>query len=185
MPFEDPLSVSSLLGVGEGGVVVCGCANRSPLDQMEHLIDGPSAAAAAANLSGGHSNDPLGAVRPLGALLLYSWPEHPHAAIHTGGGGGGGGGSTTSLPSNLRSYIALTSSVTCMGYCSSRRLLLVGTKSGAVQIYSPSPNWAHLQYRFALEAHVSPVAAIVLRPHPERSTNSQLSAVRMPPLPFS
>lgn len=159
-------------------MLVCGCANTSPIDRVEHMIDAAGAASAASTSCRSASADPLGTVRPLGAVLLYSWPVQPEAAVKVPSRSENAAPSdaaetTTLIPTNLRSYIALTSAVTCLAYCRVRRLLLVGCVSGAVQVYSPSAQWGSVQYRFALEAHVTAVERVILRPLPSRVRHAQ------------
>ena len=159
VPIDDPLPVSALLQLEEQGVLVCGCGNSSTLDQLEHMLDAQGAAIASARSCVAASSDPLGSVRPLGALVLYEWSEElpDHAAEAellrareryrskdkggaAGGGGDGSPGSSRPPPprSTLRSYLPLTAAVTALAYCRTQRLLLVGTRTGSVQASYPA-----------------------------------------------
>ena len=42
IPPDNPLPVSALLQIPSRGLLVCGCANDSTLDRVEHMIDGPT-----------------------------------------------------------------------------------------------------------------------------------------------
>ena len=106
---------------------------------------------------------------------MWRWPETAsgHAddiallsrAVHEAGGGTNGMFQGSSL---LQAFTPLSSGVQCLSYCTSRNLVLVGSQSGAVQCYSIGARGA-LHYRYAIEAHGSPILSFSLRPHPARA----------------
>ena len=115
-------------------------------------------------------------IRPLGALLVWRWPTSPSLAAsaspndvdralrraHQAAGGGVIEGSAL-----LQAFTPLATAVQCLAYCESKRLVLVGSRSGAIQLYSLGQRGA-LHYRYAIEAHASPILSLNLRPHPAR-----------------
>ena len=189
IPPDNPLPVSALLQIPSRGLLVCGCANDSTLDRVEHMIDGPtSMPSAAASCSKPSSSisavthatanamDAAQVIRPLGALLVWRWPTSPSLAAsaspndvdralrraHQAAGGGVIEGSAL-----LQAFTPLATAVQCLAYCESKRLVLVGSRSGAIQLYSLGQRGA-LHYRYAIEAHASPILSLNLRPHPAR-----------------
>ena len=142
LPDDDPLAVKALLLLPAAGVLLCACHNDSMLDALEHSLD-PTAAVDRPAGDGARDAGAL-AVRPLGALLAYT------AAGKAAGA--------------RRASATLRAAASALAYCASQQLVLVGSRSGAVLLYAHGADWEALTYRFAVEAHASPVAAMMLRP---------------------
>ena len=168
VPLEDPLCVSALLALPASEsaepLLLCACDNDSYLDRLEHTLDAAGAAASAATINPGAKAETIG-VRPLGAILVYSWllpvdepAARPDAAAtgklpasrasaalgtHPARRAGGGGGGQGAAQRGLIAHAPLQSGATTLGYCSKGRLLLVGCRSGSVQVapgsLAPSP----------------------------------------------
>ena len=168
VPLEDPLCVSALLALPASEsaepLLLCACDNDSYLDRLEHTLDAAGAAASAATINPGAKAETIG-VRPLGAILVYSWllpvdepAARPDAAAtgklpasrasaalgtHPARRVEGGGGRQGAAQRGLIAHAPLQSGATTLGYCSKGRLLLVGCRSGSVQVapgsLAPSP----------------------------------------------
>ena len=192
VPLDDPLCVRALMQLpaadsGTGApLLLCACDNDSYLDRLEHTLDAAGAAATAATISTNPKTETLG-VRPLGAIVVYRWPSPSSdeaaaagaemgiggagvgsgkvsaaLAAHPGRRADGPGGRRASSSLGMLAHAPLQSGATAIGYCRSGRLLLVGCRSGSVQVYSPTADWARLKLHFAVEAHASPVASLVV-----------------------
>ena len=59
--------------------------------------------------------------------------------------------------------------VSALAFCHSKSLVVVGSSHGGVQLYSLGARGA-LHYRYAIEAHGSPIQAFALRAHPARAS---------------
>ena len=214
IPQDNPLPISSLVQLPQRGLLICSCANDSTLDRVEHLIDGPTNTVAG-SCSRPHATtrssvprepvgtsaaaiDAAGAIRPMGALLVWRWPPMPAAGVADSRGergsdgdaelvrrameGGGGGGEDGSLEGAglLQAFTPLAEPASCLAYCVSRALLLVGTASGAIQFFTVSQRGA-LHYRYAIQAHPATVVGMCLRPHPVRC-DKQVDQAPVPPV---
>ena len=203
IPQENPLPISALLQIPSKGILVCGCANDSYLDKAEHMIDGP-ANTVAASCSRPHSSpglsagplsysysqtsshpgsgafaaatlDSTGAIRPLGALLVWRWPasateESADAAmLARAAHRAGHGGHVIDGMGLLQAFTPLTSGVGALAYCAGRNLVVVGSQTGSIHLYSVGSRGA-LNYRYAIEAHGAAILALSLRPHPMRAS---------------
>ena len=189
IPPDNPLPVSALLQIPARELLVCGCGNDSTFDRVEQYIDGPtstptaavscskpSSSVSAAMQATASAIDAASTIRPLGALMVWRWPtaaalaasnnpEEVDAALrraHLHAGGGVMEGSAL-----LQAFTPLATAVQCLAYCTSRNLIIVGSHSGALQLYSLGARGA-LHYRYAIDAHASPILSLALRPHPAR-----------------
>ena len=211
VPIDNPLPASCLLQIPSLNLLVTGCANDSTLDKVEHYIDGPPTSPAYAAHAGvapvsSHADADLGAIRPLGAVLVWRWPVYaddddaaddassvastPASTPRSARGearlpafDSAGSDPSDSL---LLSYTPLQTDVTALAYCATRRLLLVGCRTGTTHVYSLGRGRTRgtLIYRYQIDAHHSPLIAISLIAHPERERlTSRASGLAASPPP--
>jgi len=145
---------------------------------MEHMIEGSSrmpghaaaVASAVAQATGSTAAataalDAAGALRPLGGLLVWRWPELDRLApeerrryeemmrgARQGTAAGVAPGPDPSHNGLLRGYVPLAHGVTQLAYASARQLVCVGLRNGVIQCYLLSARGT-LHYRYALDAH--------------------------------
>jgi len=125
--------------------------------------------------------DAAGALRPLGGLLVWRWPELDRLApeerrryeemmrgARQGTAAGVAPGPDPSHNGLLRGYVPLAHGVTQLAYASARQLVCVGLRNGVIQCYLLSARGT-LHYRYALDAHSAPVGSLIVRAHPGRT----------------
>ena len=178
LPEDEPLAPVAIVPLADERVLLCACANHSPLDKIEHAIDA-SAAAAAASYNWRASPNDAGTtpiyLRPLGALLVYRWAASLHRPPADGAAAQGGAASARPMhaPSTacrVRAHASLQSEATTLAYCDAKGLILVGTRSGAIQVPPPDPLTRARDAPARLRPGRPPLRRCPLRSSPSRPT---------------